>query len=133
MGATGKTTVNFGAFPGKSDASVNVTGQASIVAGSLVEAWIFPDATADHSADEHLVESIRVVAGNIIPGTGFTIYAFNTNEILLPKVEYGATRNHRSLGTAAQNTGYGANTLIRSSGGGGTFLYGLFTVAWVWN
>jgi hypothetical protein len=35
MGAQGQTTIDFGAFPGKSDASVAVTGQAAIVAGSL--------------------------------------------------------------------------------------------------
>ncbi len=42
MGATGKTTIDFGAFPGKSDTSVAITGQAAIIAGSLVEALIRP-------------------------------------------------------------------------------------------
>ncbi len=80
MGAQGTTTVDFGAFPGVSDTSVAVTGQASIVAGSLVEAWIRLEATADHSADEHMVESIQVMAGNIVAATGFTIYAVNSSE-----------------------------------------------------
>jgi hypothetical protein len=78
--ATGTTTVNFGAFPGASDASVTVTGQGSIVAGSLVEAWIRPEATADHSADEHWVEDLVVVAGNIVAGVGFTIYVRSTDK-----------------------------------------------------
>jgi len=56
--ATGTTTIDFGAFPGATDATVAVTGQAAIVAGSLVEAWIRPVATADHTADEHRVEEI---------------------------------------------------------------------------
>jgi len=73
-GTTGTADLDFGAFPGKSDASVDVTGQTGIVAGSIVEAWIRPVATADHTADEHLVEELRVVAGNIVAGTGFTIY-----------------------------------------------------------
>ena len=81
MGASGTATLNFGAFPGASDASVAVTGQAGILSGSLVEAWIRPIATADHSADEHMIESFRVFAGNISVGTGFTIYGFNTSEI----------------------------------------------------
>jgi hypothetical protein len=72
---TGTTTVNFGAFPGSTDTTVTITGQASIVAGSLVEAWIRPVATADHSADEHWVERPEVTAGNIVAATGFTIYA----------------------------------------------------------
>ena len=50
MGAQGSTTLTFGAFPGGSDASVTVTGQAGILAGSLVEAWILPAATADHTS-----------------------------------------------------------------------------------
>ena len=68
MGAQGSTTVNFGAFPGSSDTSVAVTGQASILAGSLVEAWVSPVATGDHSADEHLVETFKVMAGNVVAG-----------------------------------------------------------------
>ena len=36
--ASGTATLDFGAFPGKTDASVAVTGQAAIVAGSLVVA-----------------------------------------------------------------------------------------------
>jgi hypothetical protein len=79
MGAQGTTTIDFGAFPGKSDASVAVTGQAGIVAGSLVEAWIRPVATADHTDTEHMVETIKVFAADIVAGTGFTIYAFNTS------------------------------------------------------
>lgn len=89
----GTTTVNFGAFPGSADASVVVSGQASILAGSLVEAWIFPVATVDHSADEHWVDKPEVTAASVVAGAGFTIFA-------------NALNNR---------------------------LYGLYTVAWVWN
>ena len=78
MGAQGTATVDFGAFPGASDTSVAVTGQAGILSGSLVEAWILPAATADHSADEHIVEELIVTAGNIVAGTGFTIYGLHS-------------------------------------------------------
>lgn len=132
MGATGTTVVDFGAFPGSSDTTATVTGQASIASGSLVEAWIMPTATSDHSADEHWVEPIKVMAGNVVAGTGFTIYALNTNQINEPLTEFGQSRNHISGGTAAANTGYGANTHKASIGGLGTRLYGQFTVAWVW-
>lgn len=133
MGAQGTATLDFGAFPGKSDASVAVTGQAGILSGSLVEAWILPAATADHSADEHLVETLKVVAGNISAGTGFTIYGINTSQLNEPLSEYGQGRNHRSTGTAAANTGTGANTHKGSVGGQGTRIYGQWSVAWVWN
>lgn len=82
--ATGTAVLDFGAFPGKSDASLAITGQAAIVAGSLVEAWIRPVATADHTADEHMVETLKVFAGNIVAGTGFTIYGLNTSQLGAP-------------------------------------------------
>lgn len=102
--ATGTATLDFGAFPGKSDASIAITGQAAIVAGSLVEAWIRPVATADHSADEHMVETLKVFAANISAGVGFTIYGFNTSQLNEPDPD----------------------------GGRGTRIYGQWTVAWTW-
>lgn len=135
MATTGTTTIDFGAFPGKSDTSVAVTGQAAIVAGSLVEAWIRPEATASHSADEHMLETLKVFAGNIIAGTGFTIYGFNTsqiNEPLIPRGGIGASNKvivDSILHKNPQGTGSGHG----GGGGAGTLLYGLYTVAWVWN
>jgi hypothetical protein len=79
MGAQGTTTINFGAFPGTTDTSVNVTGQGSILSGSLVEAWVIPTATADHNVGEHIVDPPLVIAGNVVASTGFTIYASTNN------------------------------------------------------
>lgn len=76
-GNEGTATLDFGAFPGASDASVAVAGQTGIVAGSILEAWIRPAATADHSVDEHLLETLEVAATDIIAGTGFTIRGVN--------------------------------------------------------
>lgn len=98
MGAQGTATLDFGAFPGSSFASVNVTGQAGIVSGSLVEAWLRPVDTADHRADEHMLETIQVFAANIVAATGFTIYGVDSGQVA--------------------KTG---------------MLYGLWSVAWVWN
>ncbi len=75
MAAQGTTTVDFGAFPGDTYVTVAVTGQTGILAGSLVEAWIIPATTADHSVDEHVVDAPVIRAGNVVAGTGFTIYA----------------------------------------------------------
>lgn len=112
MGAQGTATLDFGAFPGSSHASVAVTGQASIVAGSLVEAWIRPDATDDHSADEHMLETIKVVARDIVASTGFTIHGINSSEVNENFPPYRDARDGR---------------------GAGTRIYGQWTVAWVWN
>lgn len=125
MGAQGTTTVDFGAFPGKSDTSVAVSAP-TITGSSLAEAWIFPTATADHSADEHLLESIKVMAGAVSNGVGFTIYAVNTSETNEPLERAGISR-FRSAATSI----YG--TSDPSVGGTGTRIYGTFTVAWVWN
>ena len=80
MSANGTTTISFGAFPGATDATVVITGQTGIVAGSLVGAWIRPVATADHSIDEHRVENIEVIADTIVAGTGFTIFGCSRSE-----------------------------------------------------
>lgn len=109
--AQGTTTVNFGTFPGATDASVNVTGQGSILATSLVEAWVFPTATGDHSADEHWVDGPQVVAGNVVAGTGFTIYAS-----VKPQTDAKAPTDSRR-GNSNENPR----------------AYGSWTVAWVWN
>jgi hypothetical protein len=127
MGAQGTAILDFGAFPGTSDTSVAVTGQAGIVAGSLVEAWIRPVATADHSADEHMLETLKVFAANILAGTGFTIYGFNNSQMNEP-----LTGSHTDTRRA------GAATILQSGaapsvGGMGTRIYGQWTVAWVWN
>jgi hypothetical protein len=104
MAATGTADLDFGAFPGVSDASVAVTGQTGIVSGSLVEAWLRPVDTADHTADEHLVENLRVKAGNIVAGTGFTIYGVNES--------------------------YEGGNLLK---GGNTRIYGVWKTAWAWS
>lgn len=111
MPAQGTTTINFGAFPGGTDATVAVTGQAGITGTSLVEAWIYPTTTADHSADEHWVDPPEVFAGNVVAGTGFTIYGVNKKRSdIVPMV--GSAR----ISNVEQPR-----------------IYGLWTVAWVWN
>lgn len=110
-GGVGTTLLDFGAFPGASDASTAIIGQSAITTGSIVEAWVYPRATADHSADEHMVETLKVMAGNIAPGTGFTIYGLNTNQINETSIPYRGT---------ALNAGIGP------------LVYGKWTVAWQW-
>lgn len=112
MAQQGITTINFGAFPGAAYSSVAVTGQAGIVAGSLVEAWIRPVATGSHTADEHLVDPPRVIAGDIIAGTGFTIHGFIEDFHQITRLEgspEGGLNNNAPL------------------------CFGQWTVAWCWN
>ncbi|MBS0150458.1 MAG: hypothetical protein JSR31_05910 [Nitrospira sp.] len=81
MGAQGLAVLDFGAFPGASDASVTVVGQTAISSGSLVQAEIRPIDSIDHSADEHMLETLKIWAATIVAGTGFTIYGINTSQL----------------------------------------------------
>jgi hypothetical protein len=58
----GVATINFGAFPGSSSATVTFAAPTPADANSQLSAWIIPVATADHSADEHIVDPPRVSA-----------------------------------------------------------------------
>lgn len=126
-GATyGKTVLDFGAFPGGSDASVTVTGQSGIAAASIVSAWLRPEATPDHTADEHMLETLRVFAGNIIAGTGFTLYGINDSQQHEPLMPGGSGR------AATAVVGAQADDGSPRIGGRGTRIWGRWTVAWMW-
>jgi hypothetical protein len=133
-GNFGTTTVDFGAFPGKSDASVAVTGQAGIVAGSKVNAWLRLVDSADHLADEHWVESLRVFAGSIVAGTGFTIYARNDNPINEPLFPGNAapTVSVAAAAITTEDLGEPGQSPLAGVGGIGTLIYGVWNVQWQW-
>ena len=74
---TGAATIDFGAAPGGNEASVAVTGQATISATSKAEAYIMADdTTADHTASDHRYAAalFAPTCGTPSAGTGFTIY-----------------------------------------------------------
>ena len=73
----GTAIVDFGA--GADLASVVITRQTGITATSFVMADLASIASADHSADEHVIEPIVVTPGAIVPGVGFTIFARTGN------------------------------------------------------
>lgn len=75
MGAQGTAVVDFGAYPGAGSAVVSVTGQAAILTTSACEAWVrVQDATAEHTPDEHIVETLTVRTGPIVAADGFPIH-----------------------------------------------------------
>lgn len=78
---TGVATLDFGAFPGSSHATVAITGLPNLNATSRVLAWVEPSVTADHSEDEHMLETILVSARDRIAGTGFTIHGWNRSDL----------------------------------------------------
>lgn len=132
--AQGSIKIDFGAFPGKSDAEVIVSGQTNILATSQIEAWIMPADTVDHTADEHMLESIKVFAdkSSIVVGTSFVIKAFNSSEVtepLEPVRGRGPTAISPNPTLAGQlQTSQGFQMPTR--GGRGTRLYGLYNIGW---
>lgn len=55
------------------EVDVSVTGQTGISATSVLNAWLLPVDTADHSAEEHMTDPPDVFAYGPIVGVGFTI------------------------------------------------------------
>jgi hypothetical protein len=127
-GTWGTTTVDFGAFPGSRDTTRVVTGLGAITGGSIVNAWLYPVATADHSADEHVVEKIAISVSDIVAATGFTIRAVHTNEIHEP------TNTPEDLRSQIAGRPVGGPGVSRATApvpsGQATRLYGLWTVAY---
>ena len=75
---TGMSTLDFGAFPGSNEASVLVSGQASIGATAKAEAFVMgDDSSTDHSANDHryLAALVGLTCGTPTVASGFTIYA----------------------------------------------------------
>lgn len=116
----GTTLLDFGAFPGASDAKIDVSFPG-IVAGSMLLVRINPTATADHTADEHLVEELEVFAGNIQAGVGFTVYGIHR-----PAVQPGFGNAGMAAGLLS-GVGRGDPTVH----GQGTRVYGKWSVAYV--
>jgi len=131
MGAQGTAILDFGAFPGQTDTSLAVA-DAAILAGSLVEAWIWPLATADHTADEHIVEPLNVFAGNVQAGVGFTLYLRTDNRLAEPVENAPGANTFVQAGAAV--LGKLAQPATRAYGGGSMpMAYGKWTIAWCWN
>lgn len=77
---TGLATASFGAIGSTgSSTTVTITGQTGIASNSYVEAWLAIQATTQHSIDEVVHDPVTVRAGNIVAGTGFTIYCSMDN------------------------------------------------------
>lgn len=73
MSGTGSATIDFGGTPGANRTSVAVA-DTNILAGSLAEAWMMADSTANHNVTEHTIVPIKLTCA-VVAGVGFTIYA----------------------------------------------------------
>lgn len=75
---SGIATISFGAAPGTNIVSIDVTGQTNITSTSVVKAYMNKNSTTDHNGIEHqmLGLALSLTTGDIVDGTGFTIYAY---------------------------------------------------------
>lgn len=75
MGASGQATISAGtAGTLTNEVVASITGQTGILAASSeIDAWVSAKATADHSADEHRINQLKVDAYNIVDNVGFDI------------------------------------------------------------
>ena len=78
--AVGTTIIDFGS--GNQIASVVVTGQTGVLAGSKIQAEVTPaEELGLHTEDAHLmmasVTQFTVSKSSIVPGSSFTIKAFS--------------------------------------------------------
>lgn len=130
MGAAVPFIMDFGPFPGASDASVVVTGLTGIATTSRVEAYIEPAPSDDHSADEHMVETIKMHAdqSSIVADTSCVVKAFNTNQLNEPLEEI---KGRQSATTGVLQAAQGNQRQF--AGGMGTRLYGKWNGVLVWN
>ena len=83
-GTNGTATIDFGAFPGANETSVNVTGQTGILVTSIPIAFVMADDTSSgHTASDHRYVTLwaKFVCGTPTAGVGFTIYGRASEKI----------------------------------------------------
>lgn len=80
---TGTATLNFGNFPGSNETSLVVTGQTTISSTAKIKVYVAATTTADHTVSDHTYLPLfaQFTAGNIVAGTGFTIYGRSTEKL----------------------------------------------------
>lgn len=115
MGAQGSATLDFGTFPGSNVATVDVAA-AGVVAGSAIEAWLRPAATADHTDTDHIAAPMKVV-GAYLSDNNIRIYGLNTNDVIPPVDQIPAE-------------GRAGGSFTRQNA---PMFVGQFSVSWVWN
>lgn len=135
MGARGTGEIDFGAYPGSTNASVVITGQSGITAPSAVEVWIRLAATSGgsggHSVDEHKMFPGVWSAGDIVPGVGFTAYAVVPQFVTLRVLElsrYFMGQAYSGGGSVAYKLQPDPSVVVVPQ-----LMYGKWSFFWVWD
>jgi hypothetical protein len=118
VGAQGTATLNFGAFPG-SNVAVTDVAAPGVIAASAVEAWIRPEATADHTDTDHVAAPMKIT-GQYLSDGNIRIYGLNINDVMPPEEHFSALTQDRGL-------------VRRPSRQPAPMFVGVYSVNWVWN
>lgn len=76
---SGTAILDFGPTP-SSQAQIDVSGQAGITVNSRIRTWLSSERhMSDNDENSHLMAGLfmKLVAGDVVPDTGFTIYALS--------------------------------------------------------
>lgn len=122
MGAQGTAVLDFGAFPGSNVAITDVVA-TGVISTSAVEAWIRPEASADHTDTDHVAAPMKVT-GQYLSDGNIRIYGININDVI-PPLENTPPKTL----TALQATRPYFNQQRQNS----PMLVGQYNVNWVWN
>lgn len=81
LGGQGQVTIDFG--PSQAQRASAAVSAPLILPQATIIARLGYGPTPDHSEDEHLMAStvMGVVAGSIVPGVGFTVYATTQDNV----------------------------------------------------
>jgi hypothetical protein len=121
MGAQGTATLDFGAFPGSNITSVDVSAPG-VVSTSAVEAWIRPEATADHTDGDHVIAPMRVI-GHYLSDNNIRIWGIGINDVMPPLEPQTLVRP--STNAARPEFQFGRQN--------SPMLVGTYMANWVWN
>ena len=97
---SGVAVLDFGSFPGSPSATATVVAGAAADPNAVIDAWVTPQATADHSADEHAGDPPMVVAA-VVSGGNIVISGYPSGRDLAvpPGTPFGrATTSQMPIG-----------------------------------
>ena len=115
---TGTAVLDFGTFPGSNVAYVDVA-TAGVISTSIIDAWIRPVASADHTDTDHIAAQIRVT-GVYVSDNNIRVYGINANDVTPPlEPQPAATPKLRGV-------------LVRTERQAAPMLVGQFNVNWSW-
>lgn len=79
----GSIEIDFGSAPGSTYAEAVVTGETAISLTSSAEAFMMAEASSDHVLGSQIAAAglITLTCGEIVAGTGFTIYAVSDQKL----------------------------------------------------